>query len=72
MLVPGQTRVPLDEHVMPKQGGEQESGRNRLAGAYAFIGTRQSEHHKALAGGLFENHIEQRQQAVMQPFGAQP
>ena len=40
-----------------------------LAGADALVGARQRLQHEALAGRLLENHVEQRQQPVMQTLG---
>ncbi|CAM2144817.1 hypothetical protein PT2222_160170 [Paraburkholderia tropica] len=59
-------------HVVPEQRGEQEARRNRLARAHARVGAGQRERDEALALRLFEDHVEQRQQAVMQAFLAQP
>ena len=57
---------------MPQQRGEEKPRRNRLAGAHALVGACQRLQDEALAGRLLEDHVEQRQQAVMQAFGAQP
>ena len=56
---------------MPEQRGEQESGRDRFAGAYAPVGICQREHDETFAERLLEDDVEQRQQAVVQPFLAQ-
>ena len=63
--------VPALEHLVPEQAGEQEADRDVLACAHALVGARQRQHHEALALRLLEDHVEQRQQPVVQPLGAQ-
>ncbi len=65
-------RLPRREHLVPEQRGEEERRRHRAFLADAEIGLREREAHELLAEGLLEDHVEQRQDAVVQPFGAQP
>ncbi len=53
---------------MPQQGGEQEGGRHGFVLAHPQVGLLQRQADKALAHWLLENHIQHRQQAVMQAF----
>ncbi len=62
----GQQRVPALLHVMPKQAGEEEAGAGGLALGDALVGVLQRIGDEALALGLFQHGIEQRQQTVMQ------
>ena len=64
--------IPRGQHFVPEQGGKEEGGRNRPLFTHAVVGLRQRQHDKALAHGLFENHIEHGQYAMVQPFRAQP
>ncbi len=62
---------PCDQHLMPQQGGEQEPGGDGLVLTYALVGVLQRQPDEALAHRLFEDHVQQRQQAVVQAFLAQ-
>ena len=56
---------------MPQQRGEQERRRHRLAVAHALVGVGEREVDEARPERLFEDDVEQRQHAVMQPVLAQ-
>jgi hypothetical protein len=56
---------------VPEQGGEQVAGRQRLAGLDPRVGALQRQHDELLAQRLFQDHVEQRQQAVVQAVVAQ-
>jgi len=56
---------------VPQQGGEQEAGRYGFVLAHALVGVLERQPDEALAQGLFEDDVEQRQQAVVQAFCAQ-
>ena len=64
-------RLPIDQHLVPKQGCEQESRGHRPTVAYAFVGVLQRQPDKALAKWLLEYDVEHRQQAVVQSLFAQ-
>jgi hypothetical protein len=65
-------QLPLGQHLVPEQRRKKEAGRDRLAFLDATIGSLQGQHDEAFAERLIENHVEQWQQAVVQPFLAQP
>ena len=54
-----------------EQRGKKKAGRGALAAADAVVGVGQRRHDELLAHRLFENDVEQRQQAVVQPLIAQ-
>ena len=56
---------------MPQQGGEEEGGGHRLVLGHALVGVLQGEGDEALAAGLFQDGVEQGQQAVVQALGPQ-
>ena len=62
---------PVHQHFVPEQRGEQEAWGNALVAANAVVGIGQRQHHEFLAHRLFENDVEQRQQAVVQALVAQ-
>ena len=64
-------RLPCRQHLVPEQRSEQERRRHRPIGAHALVGLRQRERDEALAERLIEDHVEQRQHALVQAFGAQ-
>ena len=59
------------QHFMPQQGGEQEGRGNRLVFLDAQIGLVQGHGDEALSHGLFQDHVQQGQDAMVQAFGAQ-
>jgi hypothetical protein len=59
------------EHFVPEQRGEQEGRRHRPAGEHALVGLREREGDEALAERLLEDHVEQRQESLVQPHLAQ-
>ncbi len=61
----------MRQHLVPEQGGEQEARRGAFAAPHAVVGVGQRQHDELLAHRLFENDVEQRQQAVVQPLVAQ-
>src|SRR3546814_3331974 len=71
MLTLGAQLFPARFHLLPQQRREQEAGADALAGAHARVGAFQRQFHEMYAAGLFQHHVQQRQQAVMQAVGAQ-
>src|SRR2546423_3482457 len=57
--------VPGREHFVPQEGCEQECRRGRLAVADARVGVGECKLDETLAQWLLQDHIEQRQHAVM-------
>ncbi|KAG0773604.1 hypothetical protein G6F22_014741 [Rhizopus arrhizus] len=71
VLALGAKLLPAHVHLLPQQGGKQEAGADGLAGAHAGVGAFQRQFHEVFAAGLFQHHVQQRQQAVVQAVGAQ-
>ncbi|EEF25789.1 conserved hypothetical protein, partial [Ricinus communis] len=63
--------LPGLQHLMPQQGCEQEARVGRLTGQNTLIGIFQRQHDKFLTQRLFQHHVQQRQQTVMQLLSAQ-
>ena len=72
VLAGGLARLPAVGHQLPEQRREQEARRDRPAGAHARVGVAERDLDEALAVRLLEDHVEQRQQPVVQALGAQP
>ena len=62
--------LPAHPNLRPQQRGEQEAGRDRLALPHAGIGAGQCLGDEGFVG--LEEGIQQRQDAVVQPFVTQP
>ena len=67
----GLVGIPFFDDLVPQQRGKQEAGRNRFAFPHALVGIGQRQRDKFFAERLLQNHVEQRQQAVMQAFLAE-
>ena len=70
VFAPGTGGFPAHPHLRPQQGGKQEAGRDRFALLHALVGAGQCLRDEALVG--FEDGVEQRQDAVVQPLVPQP
>ena len=57
--------------IVPEQGGKQETRRHRLALAHPLVRVGKRQFDEFLSLRLLEDHVEQRQQTVMQAFPAQ-
>src|SRR5262249_14735524 len=64
-------RVPLGENLVPEKSGEKKPRRDGLSRERALVGAGERALDEALAEGLLEDHVEQRQHPVMQPVPAQ-
>nr|GEU28121.1 hypothetical protein [Tanacetum cinerariifolium] len=71
LLAGGAVRRPFFQHLVPQQGREQEARRHGLAGGDARIRRVQRQGDELEAHRLFQHHVQERQQAVMQAFLAQ-
>ena len=71
-LAGGLVGAPFFQHLVPQQRCEQEARRHRLALFNAQVGVVERQAHEALAQRLLHHHVEQRQQAMVQAFAAQP
>lgn len=71
VLALGAQLLPAHLDLLPQQRGEQEAGADGLAGAHAGVGAFQRQFHEVFAAGLFQHHVQQRQQTLVQAVGAQ-
>ena len=51
---------PTRQHLVPQQGGEEETGGDGLALAHPLIGVLEGQPHEALAQGLLQDHVQER------------